>query len=538
MYLIGANIITPLGEGVQQNFEAVMQGEVSVKLHHDKTILPDPFYASLFDDIPVETFANRFEALCVRCAKRAVEEAQTDTTSERVIFILSTTKGNIEALNHTQSVAQVGLADSARRIALCFGNNNTSVVVSNACTSGVCAQILAMRLLRAGLYDTAVVIGADVQSEFIISGFQCLKALSDEPCRPYDAARKGLNLGEAAACMVISNKAKRGSLELLTGAVCNDANHISGPSRTAEGSWRVLDEVTKNIDKQRIGVVNAHGTATLYNDEMESLALWRAGLQNIPVNSLKSVFGHTMGAAGILETLLTHYAMTQGIVLPTRNFETAGTTHSLKVSRSAQAVGQEKDCFVKLLSGFGGCNAALVYKLNASGEKRPAQCSEVKTEEKKRIVLSSDNTDLIELYHRYAADYPKFLKMDVLSKVGFMAAEMLARQQPLREDCSVLIFTHSGSLQNDLRYQQTIGSFPSPALFVYTLPNIVTGEIAIRHHLLAETSCYLLPEEDWTLMQQIAKATFCEKPNKQMLCGWVETGTDTFYADMRLIERL
>lgn len=542
MYLLSSHIITPLGEGLAANYDAIMQGKSALRRYENPALLPTPFFASLFKEGAIDLVEgySRFESLCIRCAAVAIKKADIDTADGRTLFVLSSTKGNIEALATTQETETVGLAESAQRIARYFGNHNAPLVVSNACTSGVCAQIAALRLLRSGYYDHAVIIGCDVQSAFIISGFQSLKALSDEPCMPYDADRKGLNLGEAAACMVLSNR-RKSTIELLQGSICNDANHISGPSRTAEGSLRVLQEVIKDVDKQKIAVINAHGTSTIYNDEMESIAVERAGLQEITVNSLKSVFGHTMGAAGILESLLTAYALERNTILPTRNFHKLGVSRAIKVSSTAQQI-TEKPYFIKLLSGFGGCNAAMLYKIGNTetyteietyrefdSPKLQSSLSDIH-----RVCLSSEKHNLTDLYHQYAADYPKFLKMDLLSKTGFIAAELLAHEETLPQDCAVLIFTHAGSLRNDIRYQHTIADFPSPALFVYTLPNIVTGEIAIRHHLLAETSCYVLPNEDWNMMRQVVAATMQNQPSSMVLYGWVDTEGDNFFADIRL----
>ena len=213
-----------------------------------------------------------------------------------------------------------------------------------------------------GQYDAAVVIGADVLSPFIVAGFQSLKALSDEQCRPFSANRKGLNLGEAAATVVYTvDDAAEDGWRMLAGAVRNDANHISGPSRTGEGSYRALCSVLDDsgLTADDLACLNVHGTSTLYNDEMESIAINRAGLSGVPVNAMKGYFGHTLGAAGILETLLTMRALENGKVPATRGFDELGV--SMPVQVSAEHLDTGKKAFVKLLSGFGGCNAAAAF---------------------------------------------------------------------------------------------------------------------------------------------------------------------------------
>ena len=317
--------------------------------------------------VPSEGFTP-FEQVLVHCIHGALEsmrhEGSFDSASPRVIFIISTTKGNVFLLDEKQRgfpKERVLLGVAAQKVAAFFGNPNPPLVVSNACISGLCAQIAAMRLLEGGFYDYAVVAGADMQSPFIVSGFQSFKALSDEPCRPFDAARKGLNLGEAAACLVYARQEQAQPEEWVAcrGTIRNDANHISGPSREGEGSYRALRAVLENFKTAHIAFINTHGTATAYNDEMESVAIDRAGLAEVPVNALKGYYGHTMGAAGVLETILSMRALDEGTILGTRGYAHCGVSRPLNLSPLHQHT--EKKAFVKLLSGFGGCNAALLF---------------------------------------------------------------------------------------------------------------------------------------------------------------------------------
>lgn len=145
------------------------------------------------------------ERLAILSASKAIREGGIDPTRDDVLFILSTTKGNVDLLEKDPADNRAYLAGSAQKIAEWFGNPNRATVVSNACISGVCAQIAAVRALLGGRCRTAVVIGCDVLSKFIISGFQSFKALSPEPCKPYDRNRLGLNLGEGAATLILQS---------------------------------------------------------------------------------------------------------------------------------------------------------------------------------------------------------------------------------------------------------------------------------------------------------------------------------------------
>ena len=140
---------------------------------------------------------------------------------------------------------------------------------------------------------------------------------------------------------------------------------------------------------------------------------------------------------------------------------------------------------------------------------------------------------LVELYRRYVKDYPKFFKMDTLSRLGFIASELLLKDQPVD---AVILANRSASIKDDTDYLVTITGgnyYPSPALFVYTLPNIVTGEIAIRHHIQGETSFYILNKQEE--LEPIILSTF-NSPLSTLLAGWCECSqANEFYAKLQII---
>jgi 3-oxoacyl-[acyl-carrier-protein] synthase-1 len=207
------------------------------------------------------------------------------------------------------------------------------------------------------------VVGADFLSRFIISGFQSFKALSPELCKPFDKDRVGLNLGEAVATLIMNNEQltmNNINCSLKTGSIKNDATHISGPSRTGEGCFRALNHVLQGIDKTQIAFINAHGTATPYNDAMEAIALIRANLADVPVNSLKAFFGHTLGAAGVLESIISMRALSEKLILNSLNYSEQNFEDKINISTENQRT--DKKYFIKILSGFGGCNAVLLFE--------------------------------------------------------------------------------------------------------------------------------------------------------------------------------
>lgn len=373
---VADHIVSPLGFTSADNFAAVREGRSELRRYEGKWGLPEPFVAALMDRAAVLEACEHegirglftyFEKMAILSIAKALQACDVDITSGRTLLILSTTKGNVDLLRENAEGVppeREKLGEAAKAIAAYFGNPNQPVVVSNACISGATAQIEAARLIAMGCYDSVVVCGVDVQSPFIVSGFQSLKALSAQPCRPFDEDRTGINLGDAAATIIYKGVKTEdlsvGTWYYAKGAMRNDAFHISAPSYEGEGAYRALQAILQDEDREEIAFVNAHGTGTLFNDEMESVAIDRAGLDHLPVNSLKGYIGHTMGAAGIFETILSMRAVDGGIVLGTRGYEHSGVSRELNIRPDHSAT--KRKAFVKLLSGFGGCNAAILFK--------------------------------------------------------------------------------------------------------------------------------------------------------------------------------
>ncbi|MCQ2216069.1 MAG: 3-oxoacyl-ACP synthase [Bacteroidales bacterium] len=574
--VISHNIISPIGDTSLQNYSAVKAGNSALSRYEGKWQLPEPFFASLFTDQQNRAIQldgkTRFESLVIASISKALENVSVDVHSPRSILILSTTKGNVELLadsSHFNNPEKELPGSAANTIASHFGFSTKPIVVCNACISGVSALVLARRLLESKLYDNAVVCGADVQSAFIVSGFQSFKALSPDNCRPFDESRVGLNLGEAAATIVLTRQTEVHDNQwyIISGGVRNDANHISGPSRTGEGSYRAL--LTLGAPEEELAFINAHGTATLYNDEMESIALDRAGYHSVTINALKGYYGHTMGAAGILETIISMCAVDDNTVIATRGYEKKGVSGNISVSNINAPT--DNQSFIKLLSGFGGCNAALwvgrgadyANKKTASNLNAPLMqqgCSKGSVTHRVSItpegvtldgvVLSTEQKGkalLTELYKANVGDYPKFYKMDVMTRLGFMASELLLKAEGKErftpcENRAVILFNRTSSLIADKAHQESINDpaafFPSPSVFVYTLPNIITGEIAIRNKYYGETSFYILEQYDETVINQVLEASFLDTHTTSIIAGWVDCESEElFNAQMYIVEK-
>lgn len=568
--VLATNITSPLGMTTAENLSAVHQGRSALKRYERPWGLPFCITASLLteeqntrlisevehcgSDVECRDW-TRFETLLMHSLHDALSQTCVDLSSERTLLILSTTKGNVELLQGENcNIEEYYPGNTAQKMAQALGITTTPIVVSNACISGISAQVLAQDLLDSGMYDYAIVTGADLQGIFIVSGFNSLKALSEETCRPFDMERNGLNLGEAAATIVFASDRvaqDASGWNLVRGSVRNDAFHITNPSSKGEGCYRALEYVMKGVDAETLATIGAHGTATMYNDQMESVAIDRAGLSSVPLSALKGYFGHTMGAAGLVETIVTMEAIAQGWIPGTLGYEESGVSGRINVASDKTPT--EKTSFVKIMSGFGGCNGALLYTMHpAQGAKSNVNREDNKVLAQKHSVritpdmvevngrslyVEKHGTEMLtEVYRKLSPDYPRFYRMDLLSRLAFVAVELLSRKMDEGlVGCDVMLFNRTSSIISDLRHQSTIRAgevcFPSPATFVYTLPNIMVGEVAIHHGITGNTSLCILPCKDQDVMRQVIQAYAVNSVG--LVAGWVDCpDEDNFEAEI------
>ncbi len=375
VYLSYNTIVSAYGLDSASAVSQIKQGVSSLELTKDKDILPDPFYTSRLNDEAIDKAfeqlspsekMTRLERLMAISLFKTIKASRIPL-NERVGLIISTTKGNIDVLeaNNPFPEKRAYLSVLGEKLKSFFGFQNDALVLSNACVSGVLAVVIAKRFIEQGKYDHVFVVGGDLVTQFILSGFNAFQALSNEPCRPYCKTRTGINIGEVAASTLVTKDTtllNPEAVEILGEASCNDANHISGPSRTGEGLYRsIKGALTQaNIPAKAIDYVSGHGTATQFNDEMEAIAFNRAGLQNTPMNSLKGYFGHTLGASGLLETIIGMHSLHENTLFANIGFKELGVSQPLHViQKTTPAV---MNTFLKTASGFGGCNTAAIFK--------------------------------------------------------------------------------------------------------------------------------------------------------------------------------
>lgn len=287
------------------------------------------------------------------------------------VLITATTKAGIDNLEkyrrrHPADLQDILLSSLprqvGRRLGLAGGTN-----ISAACASSTIAVARAAAAIAGGRAEAVLVCCIDLVTEFILSGFCALKALSPEPCRPFDLNRRGLSIGEGAAALLLMSRGRaeqerRRPIGSVRGwGVANDATHITAPARNGCGLAQAVATALRRagIRPDDLDAVNAHGTGTVYNDLMELTAFKQAfGGHVVPTFSIKGAIGHTMGAAGGIEVALGLKALTERQIPPTTGLQEPMTeARGWVATRPVSIVGNH---LLTTNSGFGGINAALV----------------------------------------------------------------------------------------------------------------------------------------------------------------------------------
>ena len=372
VYISETNCITPLGFDVASNISNILSGVSGIQLQVDQSLLKDPFYGAVINNDQLTDAFNlvgqpgdytRMEQMLILALHPIVKKAGIELNN-RTAFILSTTKGNITSLQKTgeAGLSQAHLQHLAKKVAAFFGFTTQPIVVSNACVSGILAVSVAKRLIQGGMYDHAFIVAGDEVSEFVLSGFSSFQAMSEQPCKPYSKNRNGVTLGEAAAAALATTDREHAKVKVVGDGSINDANHISGPSRTGEGLFLSISSALNEagIGADQIDYISAHGTATPFNDEMEAIALNRLNLQQAPINSLKGFYGHTLGASGLLETVIGLESVTQSTLFASIGFDEMGVSQPINVIEKTTP--KNIRYFLKTASGFGGCNTAVLFE--------------------------------------------------------------------------------------------------------------------------------------------------------------------------------
>lgn len=363
VYITHSNLNLPSGSTKSLVLESLYSNKSAIQQHEHP--LMQGYFASKFSPEQLPELIPGYslvETLLINIISETITTASVSLTQPEVVLILSTTKGDINHL-YSSTPEKAKLSYLSGRLQQYFKAYNKPLVVSNACISGMQALEVSKILLQTNTYKKVVIAAIDMVSDFVLSGFFSFQALSGGPCLPFDKSRSGLCLGEGCAVAIVESEKTAEAVEIVSIASSNDANHISGPSRTGDGLSLAIRAAlkTSGIPKEDLALINAHGTATLYNDEMESLAFQTMELTQTPMNSLKGYLGHTLGAAGLIETIITAEALKHNKVLASKGYTEQGT--SVEVNLSNQHRSTDKKFALKTGSAFGGANSAIILSV-------------------------------------------------------------------------------------------------------------------------------------------------------------------------------
>jgi len=382
--IVGAEVVTALGFGLDETWSGILARRCG--LQPMTQFQQGRYITNIAAEIPANVSWPAWANSLLTEKSQAFKLAQfagtsvlrqvpgffTSNINNPVGLVLATTKADMPQFESaierhvSPSPRLFDPFEFARVLKNELGLSGPVLAVSNACASGLIAIIQAVRMIQRGDVKHVLVIGVDVLSHFILSGFSALNALSNKPCQPFDANRCGLSLGEGAGALLLTGESSNIATmaEIIAWGNTNDANHITGPSRTGRGLSHAIEAAFEmaNLSSEDIDYINSHGTGTVYNDAMEAKTFRRVFKSQVPpVASLKGYFGHTLGAAGVIETALCLPCMQHNIVPATMGFSQPDPECDIPVCCEHRKISNVKT-ILNVKSGFGGINAAVVLR--------------------------------------------------------------------------------------------------------------------------------------------------------------------------------
>lgn len=392
--ITGMGIISSIGNNVEENYHALVNGKTGISsIENFETVHKDVIKVGEIKltnqqlaqqlRIGTDNDFSRTAMLGAIAAKQAVENAGIQNMNDcRSGLISATSVGGMDMTEKyyyeyfeneacRKYITSHDAGDSSHKIAEHIGLKGFVTTVSTACSSAANAIMLGARMIQSGQLDRVVVGGTDALAKFTINGFKTLMILSDSYNKPFDNNRKGLNLGEAAAFLVLESdaivqKENRKVLAYVSGfGNANDAFHQTASSENGEGAFLAMQKALKtaNLKPSDIDYINAHGTATPNNDLSEGRAILRIFEANVPeFSSTKAFTGHTLAAAAAIEAVYSVLALQHNVIFPNLNFETPMVEFDL----IPQTTLKEKTMHHVLSNsfGFGGNCSTVIFSKN------------------------------------------------------------------------------------------------------------------------------------------------------------------------------
>ena len=509
--IVTANMITAYGLGMDPAWSALLAGKsgfaASGRIH-----LPGDQSTAILGLVP-EVAPGRPAVIQMLGPLLAGLRAEIP---EDTLVLLATTTGEIELLEvNTLDADESDPSRLLEKVCALCGTTRGGLVISAACASSTVAVAHAAALIRSGAHDSVLVVGCDAVSEFVYAGFATMNAIDPAGSRPFDKDRQGLTLGEAAAAMLLMSDARAGleqrkTLGTIAGwAMSNDASHVTRPDTGGAQLARASKQALENsgVSTNQIAFISAHGTGTRYNDAME-IAAFKSLFTPRPVFSIKGGLGHTLGAAGLIEIILSLRALQEGVVPPTVGLKEADDDAAEYVFAAPTTV-PEAQAALTTNSGFGGINAALV--LQREGATQPCSVPHPTPRNLHPIgvgwmtpdaygrVLRGETRSYSErtttrlvgsvdaLFQRKIESFGRF---DPISRMTCYACALALRDAGIdyspdaRQEVGIIGVNSSGSLAANRTYFKDYVDagriLARGNLFVYTLPSAPIGEAAIH----------------------------------------------------------
>ena len=508
--ITGEGIISAIGNDKAAVLQSLLDGRSGIvemkHLHSSHHELPvgevqlsnDEMKAMLA--LPVEEQTSRTSLMGMLAVRQALAEAQlpeTASKNRRVVLISGTTVGGMDITEqyydsfatsdeHLDCLKKHDCGSSTEEIAAMFGISECTTI-STACSSAANALILGANLLKTGQADLVIAGGSEALTRFHLNGFNSLMILDHEPCRPFDAQRAGLNLGEGAAFVVMETEAsarERGAdiHAWLTGYgnAC-DAFHQTASSDNGEGAYRAMTEALEmaQLKPEDIDYVNAHGTGTPNNDLSESAALKRVFAEKMPlISSTKAFTGHTTSASGSIETVICLLAMQH-------HFVPANLRWEHQIPDGITPTTGVKDVTLKHVVcnafGFGGNDSSLILSaVPVAGEESAAAISDDDIRVAAKVEITSEEA-LSEI-----RNYVKPLearRMGKIMKSSLLSSLKAMEQAGIEKPDAIITATALGCLENSellLNQLQEEGEVMlKPTYFMQSTHNTIGSGIAI-----------------------------------------------------------
>jgi 3-oxoacyl-(acyl-carrier-protein) synthase len=393
--ITGMGIISAIGNSVEENFDALVNGRKAITdIENIPTVHANVIKVGeikktnneLANELGLSDDNNysRTAMIGAIAAKQAVENARiSDINQYKTGLISATSVGGMDTTEKhyydyfkdedlVKYIAAHDGGDVAQKIAETIGLQGFVTTISTACSSAANSIMLGARLINAGKLDRVVVGGTDALAKFTINGFKTLMILTDSYNMPFDNNRKGLNLGEAAAFLVLeSDKVVREQNKKVLAYVsgfgnANDAFHQTASSENGEGAFLAMEKAFKlaGLKPSDIDYINMHGTATPNNDLSEGRAVIRIfGHENVPdFSSTKAFTGHTLAAAAAIEAVYSVLAMQNGVVYPNLNFKTP--MQEFNLIPQTELKHKNIDHVLSNSFGFGGNCSTVIFSKN------------------------------------------------------------------------------------------------------------------------------------------------------------------------------